>query len=115
MAQAIALAASANIATPFGVKPTLATTVTAARGYLRQFNYELLLIDATIARDDDWALIKEVRENHDKFALPIIVTAPFESVTLSFAAINAGANLWLTKPFQPEQLAGIISIMCEGR
>jgi DNA-binding response OmpR family regulator len=34
---------------------------------------------------------------------------------MSFAAITAGANSWLTKPFQPEQLTGIISIMCEGR
>jgi len=115
IAQAIMLAAAEHVQTPFGIKPTVATTPAEVRGYLQQFNYELLVVDAMIAKDDDWALIKEVRGTHSKFSLPIIVTAPFESVTLSFAAINAGANLWLTKPFQPEQLSGIISIMCEGR
>lgn len=115
IAQAIMVAAAERVQTPFGIKPTIATTAADARGYLRQFNYELLIVDAMIARDDNWALIREVRQTRDKFTLPIIISAPFESVRLSFAAVAAGANSWLTKPFQPEQLTGIISIMCEGR
>jgi DNA-binding response OmpR family regulator len=115
IALAISLAAAERVQTPFGIKPTIAASVTEALGYLHQFNYELLIIDAMIAKNDDWALIKEVRTTHDKFTLPIIVAAPFESVRLSFEAVTAGANSWITKPFQPEQLSGILSIMCEGR
>jgi DNA-binding response OmpR family regulator len=115
IAKAIAEAAKGYVHTPFGIKPTIATTVQEARGYLHQFNYELIIVDAMLAKDNDWALIKEVRATHDKFALPIIVTAPFESVKLSFAAVTAGANSWITKPFQPEQLSSVLSIMCEGR
>ena len=115
IAQAITLAAAVHVQTPFGVKPTTAASAAEVREFLRQFNYELLVVDATIAKDNDWELVREVRSKHDKFSLPIIVTAQFESVRMAFSAVTAGANLWVTKPFQPEQLASIISVMCSGR
>lgn len=116
MAQSIIRAASADIATPFGVKPTIAASLDGALTLLRQFNYELVLIDILFAKADNWALIKEVRSiKQDEFAVPVVVTAPFNSTNMEFDAMKAGANLWLTKPFTAEALSALLAIMCKGR
>jgi len=67
--------------------------------------YDLLLIDCQLDRESGIELIKELRYN--QFIGPIIAMSAEESDELKQASLDAGANRFLAKPLNEEELTSL--------
>ena len=62
---------------------------------------DLMLVDLMLGAVDGFAVIREVRRNHD---LPIIVVSARADTHDIVAALEAGADDYVTKPFQVKEI-----------
>lgn len=67
-----------------------------------EYPYDAAIIDVGLPRIDGISLIKQLREKNISF--PIIVLTARNSWQDKVAGLDAGADDYLTKPFQPEEL-----------
>lgn len=69
--------------------------------------YDLLLVDAEIARRDDFADIRALRHrpDHPNRELAVIVMASAPDAAMIAAARDAGVTEFLRKPFAPQHIA----------
>lgn len=70
---------------------------------LLQENFDLLLFDADITGLD--ALIHNVREHYSPVELPVLILADADSIKKRNSALAAGANDYLTKPFDATEVS----------
>jgi two-component system, chemotaxis family, chemotaxis protein CheY len=64
----------------------------------------LILSDVNMPEMNGIDLVKKVRENHDKEALPIIMVTTEGGQNMMDSAIESGANGYVTKPFTPDSI-----------
>lgn len=79
---------------------------------LRQLENELvdmLITDLNMPRLDGVGLIANVRRKEGHRFLPIVMLTTETDGTLRASAKRAGASAWLTKPFRPDQLLGLVN------
>lgn len=65
--------------------------------------YDMLLVDYRLGPDNGTALIRDLREN--QFTAPIIAMSADESDAVKQGMLDAGANLFMHKPFTAKELA----------
>lgn len=68
--------------------------------------FDCILTDLRLPGDDGIALLEEVRKL--SASTPLIIMTAYGSVSVAVRAIKAGANDFITKPFQPEELCAQI-------
>jgi DNA-binding response OmpR family regulator len=76
---------------------------------LDQNGYDLLLLDIIMPEMDGFKLCKRIREKEDYKTTPIVFLTAKSREEDKVKGLEAGANLFLSKPISPEQLLGIIS------
>jgi DNA-binding response OmpR family regulator len=69
--------------------------------YVAESAPDLMLVDLMLGAVDGFAVIREVRRNHD---LPIIVVSARADTHDIVAALEAGADDYVTKPFQVKEI-----------
>lgn len=76
-------------------------------------SYALILCDFKLPGKNGLELLKDVRE-HSK-SVPFLIMTAYGSIEIAVEAMKYGANDFLCKPFEPENLCSIISDMIEHR
>lgn len=70
-------------------------------------NYELMLLDVNLPDFSGMEVLKEIKEK--KSELPVLVMTGFVSTDSAIEAMKLGAHEFITKPFDIDQLMGIVN------
>ena len=71
--------------------------------------YDLLVLDAMLPGMDGFALLRQLRGGGSR--LPVLMLTARTTVPDKVAGLNAGADDYLTKPFDPEELLARVGAM----
>jgi len=74
-----------------------------------EYPYDAAIIDIGLPKMDGISVIKALRDK--QFSFPIIVLTARDSWQDKVAGLDAGADDYLTKPFQPEELAARLNAL----
>ncbi|OQY40836.1 MAG: hypothetical protein B6229_00730 [Spirochaetaceae bacterium 4572_7] len=72
-------------------------------------NIELFLCDVNMPKMDGITLVGEIRKIQKCKFTPILMLTTESQESKKMEAKNAGASGWIVKPFEPEQLVGLVS------
>jgi len=75
----------------------------AASDALRGSTFDLVLLDLGLPRRDGLSVLRELRERHDQ--TPVIILTARDEVRDRVAALDAGADDYLVKPFDLDEVA----------
>ena len=79
-----------------------------ALDYARDFAYDLLL-DVMLPKLDGFTVVRQLRT--EGIAVPVLMLTARSAVPNRVAGLNAGADDYLTKPFDPEELLARVNAM----
>ena len=92
-----------------GYTVEVATCAAQARAALDRAEYRVLLLDLGLPDADGLELLRELRQ---RYALPVIVVSARTEESEKVAALDCGADDYITKPFgSPELLARIRAVL----
>jgi DNA-binding response OmpR family regulator len=76
----------------------------------------LILLDLMLPNVSGWEVARRLREDARTRAVPIIAVSALARTQEREAALHAGCDAYLTKPFTPDELTRLISatMMSEG-
>lgn len=75
-------------------------------------DYDIILTDINMPNVDGIELIRLIRGNSKKSAVPILVITTEGGEAAKLAGREAGANGWIVKPCDPEILKRAVSKLC---
>lgn len=96
------------ILTQFGYRVIEAVDGEDGLAKLADDHADLIITDLHMPVMDGIGLINGVRGNAAYRFIPIIVLTTEHQTLMKQAGVAAGATAWLTKPFKPEELLGVI-------
>jgi two-component system, OmpR family, phosphate regulon response regulator OmpR len=85
-----------------GARASAAADAAAARKLLTAFEFDLLVIDVTMPKEDGFSLAESVRKGSD---VPIIMLTARGLPEDRIKGLSIGADDYMPKPFEPEELA----------
>ena len=94
---------------PEGYEVHTFSSGTEALKKLDQNGYDLLMLDIIMPEMDGFELCKKIREKETYRETPIVFLTAKSQEEDKVQGIEAGANLFLSKPISPEKLLEIIS------
>ena len=80
-----------------------------ALDYIRGFSYDLVLLDIILPRLDGISVLRQVRT--EGVQTPVLMLTARTTVPDKVKGLNAGADDYLTKPFDPEELLARVGAM----
>ena len=80
-----------------------------ALDYIRGFSYDLILLDVMLPKLDGFSVVRQIRT--EQIATPALMLTARTTVPDKVAGLNAGADDYLTKPFDPEELLARVNAM----
>ena len=105
--------ACCEIASSRGFLPFGIDNLPEARNLLRGNSIDILLLDLKSPGGDGLELLEEVKLLHPEIAV-VVITA-FATVSSAVEAMRTGANDYLTKPFEVDDLAAVLNRAAERR
>lgn len=85
-----------------GFKIDVVTTIADALIAIREVAYDLLLLDRRLPDGDGASILKTARHQHP--GIRVIMLTALDALSDKISGLNAGADDYLTKPFQGEEL-----------
>ncbi|MCM8532400.1 MAG: response regulator [Lentisphaeraceae bacterium] len=67
-------------------------------------NFDIILLDINMPKMDGLATLKELKENDDYKAIPVLMCSSVAEKDKVTEAIKNGASNYIVKPFQPDSL-----------
>ena len=80
-----------------------------ALDYIRGFSYDLVLLDIMLPRLDGLSVLRQIRR--EGIATPVLMLTARTTIPDKVTGLNAGADDYLTKPFDPEELLARVRAM----
>lgn len=80
-----------------------------ALDYVRSASYDLVLLDVMLPRLDGYAVVRQMRM--ENIGIPVLMLTARTTVRDKVTGLDAGADDYLTKPFDPEELLARIRAM----
>ncbi len=74
--------------------------------------YDLVISDVNMPRMDGITLTQKLRQNGAFKATPILILTTEADANKKAAGKAAGATGWIVKPFDPDQLLGVVRRVC---
>jgi two-component system OmpR family response regulator len=93
---------------PYGIEVLIATNATEALLLYQQVNPSMILLDVMMPEIDGLTLLRWLREHSDQRRIPIHVVSAKSTPADQKAALKAGADGFLAKPFTFEELRNLI-------
>lgn len=84
-----------------------------ALDYIRVGGYDLILLDIMLPRLDGISVLRQLRS--EGVQTPVLMLTARTTVPDKVAGLNAGADDYLTKPFDPEELLARVGAMTRRR
>lgn len=94
---------------PLQVKTREASNGLEAIEQLALENVEVVLLDLNMPDMHGYEVIHYIRQHQDYRDLPIVVISTRSDEASIQEALNSGANAYLTKPFDPEELNKLVA------
>ncbi len=94
---------------PEGYEVQTVTSGTEALQKLDQGGYDLLVLDVIMPEMDGYELCERIREKEKYKETPVIFLTAKSRDEDRAKGLEAGANLYLSKPISPDKLLGIVS------
>jgi len=94
---------------PEGFEVDAILRVSEALEKLEQDGYDLLMLDIIMPEMDGFELCKRIRKMEKYKETPIVFLTAKSREEDRALGLEAGANLFLSKPISPEKLLGIVS------
>lgn len=69
---------------------------------------DLLILDIMMPKLDGWDVVSEVRRDDDLHATPVVMLTALTADNAVATSIAFGADMHLSKPFEPEELLDIV-------
>ena len=76
---------------------------------------DVILSDIVMPMKDGYALCSEVKENEDYCHIPVILLTAKSDAASNIRGLNAGADAYIPKPFDPEHLLATIDNLLANR
>ena len=80
-----------------------------ALDYVREFSYDLVVLDIMLPKLDGLSVLRQLRSEGN--AVPILMLTARTTVPDKVTGLNAGADDYLTKPFDPDELLARVGAM----
>ena len=80
-----------------------------ALDYIRGFSYDLVLLDIMLPKLDGLSVLRQIRS--EGIETPVLLLTARATVPDKVTGLNAGADDYLTKPFDPEELLARVGAM----
>ena len=80
-----------------------------ALDYIRGFSYDLVLLDIMLPKLDGISVLRQIRS--EGIQTPVLMLTARTTVPDKVLGLNAGADDYLTKPFDPEELLARVGAM----
>jgi len=84
-----------------GYRASTASGASEARQKMQGLKYDLLIVDIMMPDEDGLTLTRSLRKHHD---VPIILLTALGEADQRIAGLRSGADDYLPKPFEPEEL-----------
>jgi CheY-like chemotaxis protein len=91
-----------------GYRATLCDSAASAMAVAAEQEFDLIISDIGMSEVDGYELIKRLRRNSSYRHTPAIAVSGYVSQKEQEAAITAGFNVHLAKPFAPEELTALV-------
>jgi DNA-binding response OmpR family regulator len=83
---------------------------------VRSFSPDLILLDLVLPEMDGFAICETLKKDHATTSIPIVVLTGLSSQLSRFAGLESGADEYLTKPFNfDEVLTKVNSVLERAR
>ena len=93
-----------------GYRVTMAADAAEARLHLRNFTFDLIVLDVMMPGEDGMALTASLRKTND---VPILLLTARGEAADRIAGLESGADDYLAKPFEPREL--LLRVAAIGR
>lgn len=90
--------------TPLGVNLVTADDGESGLEAMRAHLPDLIVLDIGLPGIDGWQVLSELRSNAETSDIGVIVLTAHAQKSMEQAAFEGGANLFMTKPFRPDEL-----------
>ncbi len=80
-----------------------------ALDFVRGFSYDLVLLDVMLPKLDGFTVVRQLRT--EGISVPVLMLTARSAVPDRVAGLNAGADDYRTKPFDPEELLARVNAM----
>jgi two-component system, OmpR family, phosphate regulon response regulator OmpR len=87
-----------------GFRVSVAADANAARRMLEMFDFDLLVFDVMMPGEDGFALTEWLRKSGPAKAAPVLMLTARDGATDRIEGLRRGADDYLPKPFEPEEL-----------
>jgi CheY-like chemotaxis protein len=94
---------------PEGYEVQTVSSGTEALQKLEEGGYDLLMLDVIMPEMDGYELCKRIREKEKYKETPVVFLTAKSRDEDRARGLEAGANLYLSKPISPDKLLGIVS------
>src|SRR5574337_1990588 len=71
---------------------------------------DLIVLDLMMPGMDGLEVCQEIRRHHRLHPIPVVILTAMKTPNLHEQAFTAGADMCLTKPFQPDELVSAVSL-----
>lgn len=88
-----------------GLETTVVADGKRAMQMLSSGNYRAAILDVMLPGKDGVSIMREIRNMRETAELPVVMLTAKTDSASTWACWQAGCNLHMTKPFDPEQLA----------
>ncbi len=76
---------------------------------------ELIVLDLALPKLDGWQVLQRLRADPNTMAIPILVLTAHVGDENLMKAADAGADVFMTKPFQPDDLRQVVRALIQQR
>ena len=84
----------------------------AALGYAAERQLDLAILDVNLPDINGYQVARELRRLHHPWALPILMLTVRDTPIDQLRGFAHGADAYLTKPFQPDELVETVAMLC---
>ncbi|GIU92104.1 MAG: hypothetical protein KatS3mg011_1010 [Acidimicrobiia bacterium] len=92
-----------------------AATLAEARAALRARRPDLVVLDLFLPDGDGRTLLAELRASEDTWHVPVVVVSGASARTARLEVEAMGADVYLSKPFDPNALSAVVASLLERR
>lgn len=97
-----------------GFEATVVSDGTRAVQILGSGAYQAAILDVMLPGKDGVSVMRDIRSMSQTAELPVIMLTAKTDSDATWAGWQAGCNLYMTKPFEPEQLANEMRRLIEA-
>lgn len=82
------------------IEADMASSAEEALAKMRDYAYNLIVIDLALPKMDGWSLLQHIREKPDWATLPCVAITAYHDATVARDALKAGFTAYMAKPLQ---------------